>query len=242
MIIYFTDGTEEGFFTAAFFACKDTESIVSSSNIQLPLGAEIVSVQTDPEKCDAVKKSLRAYDSRCLRELSLLLKRGSEEREQIALAYLRKIVRRRGPVREMLADPDVLAARENIRKVTAEAHHFTGFLRFMEGTGELFYAPFEPDNDILELILPHFLRRLPGQSFVIHDVKRQKAALYNGHDCVIAKTEKKVNILISDREEIFRSLWKEYYRSVNITQRPHEKQMKGYMPVRYWKYMPEKTP
>lgn len=57
---------------------------------------------------------------------------------------------------------------------------------------------------------------------------------------MIAETDERVSVALSEYEQGFQNLWKEYYRSVNIAQRPHEKQMKGYMPVRYWKFMPEK--
>ena len=53
-------------------------------------------------------------------------------------------------------------------------------------------------------------------------------------------TDKKVDIPLSDGELTLQALWREYYAAVNIAQRPHEKQMKGYMPVRYWKFLPEK--
>ena len=67
------------------------------------------------------------------------------------------------------------------------------------------------------------------------------AALYNQKDCVLVRTDDEVSVELSDYEEAFQALWIQYYESVNIAERPHEKQMKGYMPVRYWKYMPEKT-
>ena len=157
-----------------------------------------------------------------------------------ALAALRRIVKAGGPVRDRLSDPAVLEATTELRKVTGEAHNFTGFLRFMEGANGVYYGPFAPDNDILELILPHFLKRFAVQPFVIHDTARRKAALYNGKDCILTRTEEKVSVALSDYEDSFQQLWKEYYNSVNIAQRPHERQMRGYMPVRYWKYMPEK--
>ena len=132
MNIYLTDGTEEGFYTAAFYACTDAGStITSQKNVQLALDARVVETAADAEKCARVKAKLRACDARCLHEFSLLLRRGCAQREEIALAYLRLIVREGRPVRDMLAHPAVLAARENIRKVTGEAHNFTGFLRFM---------------------------------------------------------------------------------------------------------------
>ena len=241
MNIYLTDGTEGCFYTAAFSACTDRGCIVTSARtFQLPLGAQTVEVVEDEEKRERVRRKLRALDPPCLREIGLILRRGCQTREMTALAYLRRIVKAGGPVRDRLSDPAVLEATTELRKVTGEAHNFTGFLRFMEGSGGIFYAPFEPDNDILELILPHFIRRLKNQPFVIHDTIRGKAALYNMRESAIVHTDKKVNVVLSDCEDAFQKLWKEYYESVNIAQRPHEKQMKGYMPVRYWKYMPEK--
>ena len=242
MNIYITDGTERGFYSAAFYACTDKNcTVTSSKNWQIPLGADIVPVEPNDERAERVRKKLREYDRGALREISLILRRGADTREMTALEYLRLIVKERRPVREMLSRPAVLNAAAEIKKVTHESHRFTGFLRFMEGENGVFYAPFSPDNDILELIVPHFIRRLKTQPFVIHDVTRKIAALWNTRECLLTATDEKVNICLSEYENIFRDLWKEYYRSVNIAQRPHEKQMKGYMPVRYWKFMPEKN-
>ena len=241
MKIYLTDGTEGCFYTAAFSACTDRGCIVTSArNIQLPLGAETICVQEDEEKRERVKRKLRALDARCLREIGLILRRVCDSRELNSLSYLRRIVNEHGPVRDRLSEPEVLEAMTELKKVTGEAHNFTGFLRFMEGANGVFYGPFSPDNDILDLILPHFLKRFASQPFVIHDTARCKAALYNGKECIVTQTDKKVSVALSAYEDSFQALWKEYYRSVNIAQRPHERQMKGYMPVRYWKYMPEK--
>ncbi len=241
MNVYITDGSECCFYTAAFSACTDRDCMITSSRtVQLAFDSTVIIVAPDENKCERVKGKLRRYAPRSLGDISLILRRGSAAKEQVALEYIRLIVQKKSPVGDMLAHPAVIAAREEKKKVTLEAHHFTGFLRFMEGEGGIFYAPFSPDNDILELILPHFLSRLSGQSFIIHDTARGKAALYNGKDCVIAQTDEKVSVALSDCELRFQSLWKEYYRSVNIASRPHEKQMKGYMPVRYWKFMPEK--
>lgn len=242
MKVYVTDGSEDCFYTAAFFACTDRDCLVASQSFQLPLGAEVCEVATDREKSARVKKRLLQYDRRSADDIGLILRRDSPHKEMVALRYLRRIVQERAPVRDRRADPDVSAALDERSKVTLETHRFTGFLRFMEGANGVWYAPFSPDNDILELLLPHFLRRLGAQPFVIHDVRRRKAALWNGKECVIAQTQDKVEVTLSPEEDDFQALWRQYYESVNIAQRPHERQMKGYMPVRYWKFMPEKNP
>lgn len=242
MNVYITDGTEQGFYTAVFDAYPDKNCIITSSkNLQLTFDSNIIHVKTDDEKSKRVLKKLRLYDKQGENEISLILRLGSDEKEQIAFEYLKRIIALKAHAREHLNEPAVISARDAYKKVTTEAHHFKGFLRFMEGTNGVYYAPFEPDNNILELIVPHFTARLKNQPFVIHDVKRRIAALYNTKECVITTTDEKVSVNLSKYEQAFQNLWKEYYNSVNVSQRPHEKQMKGYMPVRYWKYMPEKN-
>ena len=49
----------------------------------------------------------------------------------------------------------------------------------------------------------------------------------------------KAEIVLSADEEGWQALWRQYYASVNIPSRKRLRQMKGYMPVRYWKFMPE---
>lgn len=241
MNIYLTDGTPAGFYTALFSAYADSDCLVTSlKDVQLCFGGVPVPIKTEEAKAERVLKKLRQYDKHAEEEISVILRLGDDGREQIALNYARRIIDLRAPARARLSEPAVLAAREAARKVRGETHRLTGFLRFMEGKNGIYYAPFEPDNDILEMLVPHFMQRLKNQPFIIHDTKRKKAALYNTRECAYVCTDDKVNVSVSDYEQLFQNLWQEYYRSVNIAERPHEKQMKGYMPVRYWKYMPEK--
>ena len=109
MNIYITDGTEESFYTAAFTACTDAGCLVCSAReIQLCIDAALIRVAPDEEKCGRVKRKLTLCDPHCLRDISLLLRRGWEGREQLALEYLRMIVKARAPVRDRLADKTVL--------------------------------------------------------------------------------------------------------------------------------------
>jgi probable DNA metabolism protein len=64
--------------------------------------------------------------------------------------------------------------------------------------------------------------------------------MYDGKQILMCEVND-VELYLSQYEQAFENLWKQYYKSVNITSRPHERQMKGYMPVRYWKFMPEKN-
>ena len=109
----------------------------------------------------------------------------------------------------------------------------------MESASGAYYAPYSPDNDITELLMPHFAERFKSEKFVIHDLKRKLAGMYDGHEWFIGYAGE-AEVYLSEYEKAFETLWKKYYKAVNIKERPHEKQMKGSMPVRYWKYLPEK--
>ena len=238
-MVYIFDGTKSGFFTAFLPAYSDPEAILVSEKIQLPLGQTPVFVVTDEARAEKAKKRLLAFDPDCMRDLDTMLRSGMENREQIAFGYFRVLAREKRPVSKRLAEKEVFEAMECIKKVGREIHKFHGFIRFMETASGALYAPFAPDNDICELLLPHFRARLPQFPFVLHDIKRKKAAVYDGVNSFVAPLTQ-AEILLSANETGWQALWKGYYKAVNIPSRERLKQMKGYMPVRYWKFLPEK--
>lgn len=237
-MIYFYDGTAECFLTAFLAAYTDENALLTSVNAQLVLGQQTLFVQPNAEKAEKCRRRLLSFDPDCLNDLDLLLRSGEPQKDMIAFRYFKLIAREKAPVRKMLSDGDVLAAVECVRRVTYEVHRFHGFLRFMESASGALYAPFSPDHDICDLLLPHFRARLTKFSFVIHDVKRKKAAVYDGEHSFTAPLQK-AEILLSADEQNWRALWKNYYESVNIPSRERLKQMRGYMPVRYWKFLSE---
>ncbi len=237
-MIYLTDGTKESFLTAFLLAFSDGDALVSSSPTQLSLGQKTVFVSADAARAARAEERLLSFDKDCMNDLSLLLRSGMSGREQIAFRYFRLLALQKRPVRDMLADEDVLCASECIRKVTYEIHRLHGFVRFLESASGALYAPLSPDNDVVDLLVPHFRSRLPEFPFVLHDVKRKKAAVYDGKNTFLAPLEQ-AEVVLSASEQAWQTLWQRYYKSVNIPQRERLKQMKGYMPVRYWKFMPE---
>lgn len=240
MKIYITDGDDCSFYTAVFDAFKEKECIITSDeNIQLSFDSEVYRVTTDENKCKRVRDGIAKYDRLALEEIAVVLKSCDKLKEQTAFEYVKLIMQYKAPVRKMLSVPQVIVFNETLYKVNGETHLMKGFLRFMESRDGTLYAPYSPDNDITELILPHFTARFANEKFVIHDLKRKIAALYNGKETIIGYAGD-VEIYLSEYEKAFENLWKRYYNSINIEQRPHEKQMKGYMPVRYWKFLPEK--
>ena len=237
-MIYLYDGTIEGFLTAFIVSYSDEAAMIASSGFQLPIGAEAVNIETDMQKAEKAKKRLLSFDRNSMHDLSYLLRSGDSDKDETAFRYLKFLSEQKRPVMGMLARDEVWRADECIRRVGLEIHRMHGFIRFMETQSGALYSAFSPDNDIVDLLVPHFRARLPHFPFVIHDVKRKKAAVWDTQNTFLAPLDK-ADILISSDEEGWQKLWKRYYTSVNIPSRERLKQMRGYLPVRYMKFMPE---
>ena len=236
---YFYDGTKESFLTAFVLSYGDEDARLASSPTQLTLGQQSVFVRTDLKQAEKAENRFLSFDPDSINELGLLLRSGEHARDMIALRYFRYLCKQKRPVGRNFAEPCVVEAAECIRRITTELHRMKGFIRFMECESGALYAPFAPDNDISDLLAPHFRARLPEFPFLIHDVPRKKATVYDGINTFTAPLER-AGIVLSADETGWQSLWKRYYKSVNIPSRERLKQMRGYMPVRYWKYLPEK--
>lgn len=241
MNVFITDGTPEGFYTAVFNAYREKDAVITSRrDMQLTFDTTAKNVETETEKAMRVRAKLDKIDRFAAGDVDLALRSNDSLKEQAAFEYIRLLVEKGRPVRRMLSLPAVIEITDIIHRVKGEIHNMKGFLRFMESESGVMYAPYSPDNDITDLIAPHFKARMGAQKFVIHDIKRKKAALCDGKSWFMAEVGD-VEIYLSEYEKAFEKLWKKYYSSVNIKERPHEKQMKGYMPVRYWKFLPEKN-
>lgn len=239
MIYYIFDGSMSGFYSAVFYAWTDKDGYVAREDVQIGLLDGEKRIKSDDTIAARVENKIVQYDPYALEEIDAILRSDEIDAPDKAYLYVRSIMRHRAPVRARLAEDGVTEAMHVLQRVKREVDRFRGFLRFSELKNGILYAPFSPDNNVLELILPHFIGRYKNEKFIIHDVRREIAGLYNGKEAVLTKL-KKGEIELSDEEEAFTRLWKDYYNAVNIKERKHTKQMKGSMPVRYWDFLPEK--
>lgn len=240
MKIYITDGTSESFFTAVFDAYPEKNCIITSDkDIQLSLDSEVINVAIDGEKTCRVTEKLTALDCEAVKDINKVLRSCDALKEQTAFEYIKALTRHKAPVKKAYNLPEVIEFNDVLYKITGEVHRIKGLLRFMESADGTLYAPYSPDNDITELLMPHFVERFKSERFVIHDLKRKTAGMYNGREWITGYVGE-AEIYLSEYERAFENLWKKYYKAVNIKERPHEKQMKRSMPVRYWKFLPEK--
>jgi probable DNA metabolism protein len=197
-------------------------------------------VPTDPDRAEAIASAVRRHLGDRAFEALLLAFLSERPRIETALWRFLEAGRRNGPeFLRRLEDPRVRSILLARRAVCAEAHRFLGILRFAQ-VGNVLYAPFEPGCDILELLAPHFARRLPEERWVLHDVRRRKALAHRDGRVVPLEAPGEPLPIREDRQ--FRDLWRLYFETARIDHRANLKLQKRFIPERYWKYLPEKAP
>lgn len=140
----------------------------------------------------------------------------------------------------MLAREPVCSVSRIARRVAHEAHKFKGFVRFREVEAGFLYAVIEPDADILLFIAPHFSERVGDRPWMIHDLARSQAAVYDlsgwrlirGID-LVAPPE------YTPGEEACARLWRGYFQHLAIPERRNPKLQRQHVPLRYRKNLVE---
>ena len=244
MITYIFDGTKNGLFTCIFesFYAREIPDDVSNEAYQTGLFDINKTIMTDKEKAERVCASLRKCRTvNILSDVTYAFRSGEKNRFTVIFNYIRKAVEyKNNDISTAFSLPESLAFFDLKKRIGTEIHRFKGFLRFMESADGYFYACFEPDNDITDLLAPHFKARMKSP-FVIHDVKRNVIALCNGSDFkIIRNPAQNVTVYLSEEEEKFRNLWKTYYKEITIEERKNTRLMRAFLPERYWKYLSEK--
>lgn len=246
MIVYRCDNTFEGVLTSVFeaFRLKENPEIITSGCYeQTQLGAVERTIITDPEKSDRVYQGIAGKISEDALEqmYSAWL---SEETcvPTLILKAVREGFRVGGSVMRELQNPDILQLHSYSRRVMKEVHLFLGLLRFKKTANGIYYAGYEPDSNITELITPHFVERFSDQIFFIHDISRKICAVHQEGNFYMTDVsdgfEKEM-----DRSDVYQEkLWQEYFRTAAVKDRLNAKNQKSFMPVRYWKHLVEKNP
>lgn len=237
------DSTFDGFLSAVHYAVKNRirpVKICSENNVQLCIDTEVIHIPTDNRNAELVRSTLFDLAGYNAFKRSYYVFLSSDKdcytASYIYILYALKYGKR---TQEYMSVPDIMRAYNLERRVSYEADRMKGFLRFAVMEGGVEYAPMEPDNDILALLMPHFADRLKNIPFVIHDVTRKKAGVCSRGTWFITDAEGLTPPQLSAEEETYRRLWKNFYNAISIRERKNEKLQTQMMPKKYRKYMTE---
>lgn len=238
------DNSFEGLLTAIFYAYteKDLCIITRQKNFLPNLLNDIYEINTEIDKFERVYSSIiNKLNNSILINIYHLYLSDIKDCDTLILKYL-KLCYNFGPSINLAKNNDIIILVDKYcRRVKGEAHRFTGFVRFKEIAPLSFYASIEPDHNILPLIINHFSRRFSDQNFIIHDLKRDLAIIYNKKESMIIDFKREdADSLISNKNDFeFEKLWRTFYSSVNIKERENLRLRSQHMPKRYWNHLTE---
>ncbi len=240
---YRCENSFEGILTAVFEAFRlheDPEIRVSGVMRQLSMdGAERI-IQTDPVKAGRVYRGIeRKISPDALQQMYAAWLGEAPDVPGLILHAVRAGLRDGARVMEQLQDPELFRLHDRYRHVMKEVHFFLGALRFVCTKSGLYHAGYEPDGNITGLVAPHFAERLSDQPFLIHDIKRNLCAVYDGNEIILAETPPGLEKGAIDAEDDYERLWQRYFSAIAIESRFNPKLQRGFLPKRYWKHLPE---
>lgn len=240
---YKFDGTIDGIFSCILrcFLNRENPNEITDDFVQLSLTEQIIDVQTDLENNKRIITALYKYCGyNALCDLKYAFRSGEKNKNTVIFNYIKRTFECRKSISEKFSEPAVMAYYELIKRICLEVHRFKGFVRFSESDRGIFYAHIEPDNDIVDLLIPHFAARFKDIPFAIHDVKRNKLAMHFNGKTKVINPNFAVSVNLGKNEEDYTKLWRTYYNSVCITSRKNHRLMNTFLPVRYHKHLTEK--
>lgn len=240
---YVYDGTFDGLLCCIFRAFErreDPDEVHPCMPAQLSMLGEPVRVQTDAARARRVEAGIvRTAGVQALCHVRDAVFSCNPHAGRDALRYARLVFRYGPAVHDLLTDDTLLRVRETSQRLWTETHRLREFLRFRELANGVFIAEMTPDNDVTELLMPHFADRFGDMPFVLHDRGRQKAGVWDTHTWVLASSERMQLPPMHAREAEYASLWKTFYDAVAIRERNNPRLRRRFMPQKYWRDLPE---
>ncbi len=242
MTDYLYDGTFEGILTCIHhhYYTEKASGIFHREAYQSSLLGGYMDVQTDEFKAtvvyEAIEKKISSYD---LKRIYKAYLSNDPQKETKILKYI-ELGFKTGPKISMLhGNPIVFDMQSIEKKISTETERMLQFVRFSVMQGNILYAQIEPDNDVVELTANHFCDRYRNEPFIIHDIKRNKALISYRNSWYISDFTEADVPQISEDENSYRRLWKNYFDNIAIKERTNPRCQKSFMPVRYWKHLTE---
>lgn len=237
------DNSFEGLLTAIFYAYGEKLDccITREKNFIPSLLNEVIEVKTEIDKFKRVYNSIHEkLNNSVLRNIyHLFLCDDIPESDTLVLNYL-KLCYRYGVSINLAKNNDIIILVDKYcRKVSHEAHILTGFVRFKEVAPLTFYSSIEPDHNVLPLLIDHFTKRFSDQNFIIHDLKRSSALVYNKDKAIISEftKEQAEKFINSTSDKELENLWSIFCKATDIEERKNLRLQRQMMPKRYWKHI-----
>lgn len=240
-VIYSYDGTFDGLMCCVFkcFEQKEMPAEIIVGEPEQFSFSEVRVIETVPEKAARVIRAVpQKITPDTLDTVHKMFLSCAENKDLLILQYLYKGFQVGSRIEQMLADDTVNAVNKAVFHCTHEAHLLKGFVRFSDYNSYL-AAVIEPKNKVIPLLAAHFTDRFRNENFLIYDKTHRMALVYFSHKAEIAENIDFELPEAGAEEELYRELWKCFYRTIGIKERYNPRCRMNLMPKRFWANMTE---
>ncbi len=240
-IIYLYDGSIEGLLCCVYqsvYAHELPVNIEAAQQAQPSLLPQKLII-TEPDKATKVYASIP--QKICVQALALIehvFFSCMPEKEIAILRFLLFAYQEGKSALYMLGHPLVAPLLAAEKHLLGERQLLLGFIRFSD-YGEVLAATISPKNFVLPYLSAHFIGRFGREDFMIYDKVHQAALIYQKGQQQIIHLENVVFPDVPEAEEQYRSLWKQFYKTIAIEARENPRCRMTHMPKRYWQNMTE---
>lgn len=245
MVTLIYDGSFEGLLTCiyeGFYIKNNTVNSIYNNSLDFTPSFldTVLDVKTDAAKFEKVKNAIISkIDMLSLKKIYVVYLSNEENKEMLIYKYLKTAFSIGHDVHMFLNLDEVRNVDSVNKRVNLEVHLLRGFIRFNCINNKFLYSEISPDNDILEFIAKPFKDRYINEYWIINDVTRHKAVIYDKHEYKIIAFSKEDSAKFSNYSDEYEDLWKEYFKATDIKERKNLKLQKRMMPKRYWKHILE---
>jgi len=252
MQTYLFDGSMEGLLTAVFewFERKPGEVSLRNKQLYQPGAFEqCMLVISNEQQAARVWKGLQQrLDKGWVRRITCAYLAEKTEVHEHLFKLICYLFQNPPGAEANYGNEHVLEVAQMARKVEREKHRMEAFIRFQHAADGIFYCGIDPDFNVLPLLGKHFRNRYQDQQWIIYDLKRHYGLFFdlNTLEEITMQREEEHNLMnskpdvLSEKENLYALLWKDYFKSTNIPARKNTKLHVQHVPKRYWKYLTEK--
>lgn len=253
------DGSWPGYLCACAEALNAPEPVPRVVGYDAPLGLfeSRMAVARDDGRAAALWDRLTAKAG--VPAMRIVLEAFLSERPDArtnAAVVIRRLRRDGADALRDLADPVVLSVDKAANRSRREAERTTGIARLSELADGSWYAPLEPECDVLPLVADHFAARFAAMRFALHDLRRGRAVLHEpGRPWLLADGFALNRAgsdgegdgapgyidpgMLSSDESRIRDLWRRYFSATAIEGRLNPGLQSAHIPKKYWRLLTE---
>lgn len=238
--IYLYDGTLAGFYNCVYEAVyeKEIPLYIWTDHTKQQSFFFTKSISTHMEKAQKVRESVKTQlGSQGQYLVKTVFFSCLEDKEKKMLDLILLGYEKGRNILEALDHPVVNPLYKAQRHLLGEVHLFEGFVRFEEVDG-LLYSKIAPKNEVLPFLSRHFADRFANEKWMIFDEVHKVALCYEKGKTQLIPVNH-IEVITSQEELDWQSLWKTFYKTLSIKERENKKGRMNHMPKRYWSNLVE---